>query len=140
MTDPELLAACRRALTLAELVPHLQIQVVVTDGWVQLEGFVGADYQRAAAVDAVQRVPGVLGTTDDIEVRSARAAEVRERIASAFKRAAELEARGITIELRGNTVILSGTVQCEVERREACAEAARVGGVAAVEDHLVVAP
>lgn len=136
--DEDLSFACRHALAVHSLVPHLQLQLAVENGWVRVTGRVSWDYQRTAAMTALEQVRGVRGVTDAIEVENPTSAtEIRDRIASAFKEIAELDAMGITIEARDGKVILGGAVHSQAEKEQAC-RAACANGVVVVEDHLTV--
>ena len=48
-----------------------------------------------------------------------KSADVREKIESAFKRSAEIDARRISVVAKDGKIILSGNVHSWAERREA---------------------
>jgi osmotically-inducible protein OsmY len=64
---------------------------------------------------------------------------VKVRIEAALKRSAQLDAQRITVETRGRKVILRGTVRSWAEREAAKRAAWSAPGVAAVENHIIVA-
>ena len=67
--DDELCAAAMQRLTDDAAVRSTHIHVKVMHGWVTLSGYVRQESERAAAVEAVASLTGVLGVTDQIEVR-----------------------------------------------------------------------
>ena len=117
------------------------IKVKVEQGWVTLEGAVDHQYQRRAAENAVQHLTGVIGVdnlitlNDDVVAPS----DVKTKIESALKRAAELDGEEITVEVEGGTVILRGTVSSSAERDEAERAAWSAPGVWNVDDQLEIA-
>ncbi|HUL48865.1 MAG TPA: BON domain-containing protein [Gemmatimonadales bacterium] len=141
-SDAEITDAVTRVLQWNASVPRDKIHVRVVDGWVQLSGMVEWQYQRAAAEAAVQPVIGVRGVSNFIAVRPRTpVGEVRERIAAALQRRADLatrDARAVDVETEGSVVTLRGKVHCWSDR--ALIEAAAWGtpGVAKVEDELEV--
>ena len=66
LADDDLAAAAREALDHDRVVPHGSVRVAVADGWVTLTGEVRHHFQRQVAHQAVGRVPGVLGVTNEI--------------------------------------------------------------------------
>jgi osmotically-inducible protein OsmY len=120
-------------------LPEGKVQVKVQKGWVTLSGTVEWFYQREAAERAVRKLSGVLGTSNLIEVApSVQAGDVRERIAEALRRSAELEAAGIRIAVQGSKVTLSGTVGSLQEKYAATKAAWSAPGIAEIENRLVV--
>jgi osmotically-inducible protein OsmY len=51
-------------------LPKDAVKVTVKDGWVTLSGEVEREYQRQPAVRAVSLLPGVLGVSDQINVKA----------------------------------------------------------------------
>ena len=66
--DTEIAAAVRAAITWDAAAPEDRIESVVRGGVVSLNGTVDQWYQRASAVSAVKRLPGVTGVNDRIVV------------------------------------------------------------------------
>lgn len=123
------------------LVPKGSVDVLVQDGWVTLTGQVKWNYNKAAAEEDVRKLSGVHGVTNNIVIRhdNVDSSAVREKIESALKRRAELEASAIRVLVKGgNTVILEGKVDNWDERRAAEHAAWSAPGVAAVEDRLTI--
>ena len=50
-------------------VPRNKIAILVQDDWVTLRGVVERSYERSCAEAMAQRVPGVAGVRNEIEVR-----------------------------------------------------------------------
>jgi osmotically-inducible protein OsmY len=137
-SDPAIAEAVARALEWDVLVPH-DVEVRVSDGWVRLSGTVDWNYQRAAAAEAVQFLAGVKGITNLIAVKPrVLVPDVRERIETALRRNAEVEAHRISVHLRDATVTLRGHVQSWAERAAAEAAAWAAPGVTTVENELEI--
>jgi osmotically-inducible protein OsmY len=113
--------------------------VIARNGWLTLEGEVEWNYQRQRAEEAVRRVRGIKGVTNDIIVKPRVApVELRRKIEEALRRAAEVDASRISVETVGNEVILRGTVRSWAERREAERAAWSAAGVAKVDNRIIV--
>jgi osmotically-inducible protein OsmY len=140
-TDTDIAQAVLRALEWDIAVPHEKIKARVNDGWVILDGEVALQFQRAAAENAVRRLSGVRGVTNQIllQVRpSVQPAEVKNRIEAAFRRSADIDAGGIQVDAKDSTITLRGKVRTWSERDEAERAAWAAPGVLAVKDELVV--
>ncbi|MBN9004924.1 MAG: BON domain-containing protein [Rhizobiales bacterium] len=122
-------------------VPKGSVDVLVQDGWVTLSGRVGWNYSKTAAEDDVRKLSGVLGVTNKISITqpTVEPLTVKNKIESALKRHAEIEAKEIQITVRnGNKVVLEGRVDTWEERRAVENAAWSAAGVASVEDHLTI--
>jgi osmotically-inducible protein OsmY len=118
-----------------------KIRAVVKNGWLTLEGEVEWNYQRVRAEEAVRRVRGLKGVTNNIEVKPQVApAEIKRKIEEALRRAAEIDADRITVETVGSEVILRGTVRSWAERQDAERAAWSAPGVAKVDNRIIVSP
>ena len=140
-SDTDLAQAVLRALEWDIAVPDEKIKARVADGWVTLEGDVALQFQRAAAENAVRRLNGVRGVTNQIRLQirpTVQPAEVKNRIEAAFRRSAEIDARGIRVDASDSSITLRGKVRTWAEREEAERAAWAAPGVAAVKDELVV--
>jgi len=115
------------------------VAVIVKGGWVTLEGNLDWDYQRRAAVNAVDGVRGVVGISNRIKLRPlAMPMEIGRKIEAALKRSAEIDANRITVETDGHEVTLKGTVRSWAERSEAERSAWAAPGVTKVENRISV--
>jgi len=122
------------------MVPHDKISVKVEHGWVTLSGTVDWAYQRNAARNAASKVTGVTGLSNLIQIRTQPAADdVKQRIVSAIKRAADIDAASVTVTTNNGTVWLDGHVKGWHERDAAERAAWAAPGVTKVEDNIVVA-
>jgi osmotically-inducible protein OsmY len=118
-----------------------KVRAVVKNGWLTLEGEVEWNYQRVRAEEAVRRVRGLKGVTNNIEVKPQVApAEIKRKIEEALRRAAEIDADWITVETVGSEVILRGTVRSWAERQDAERAAWSAPGVAKVDNRIIVSP
>jgi osmotically-inducible protein OsmY len=139
--DTDIAQAVLRALEWDIAVPHEKIKARDGEGWVTLEGEVVLQFQRAAAENAVRRLSGVRGVTNQIRLQvrpSVQPAEVKDRIEAALRRSAEVDARGIQVEAKDSMITLRGRVRTWAERDEAERAAWGAPGVLAVKDELIV--
>lgn len=121
-------------------VPDDRVKAKVENGWVTLEGDVEWYYQSAAAERAVRYLTGVRGVTNLLKVKPPKVStfEVSQKIKSALRRSAEVDADRITVEAHDGQVTLRGSVRSFAERRDAEYAAWSAPGVSAVDDRIVV--
>lgn len=113
--------------------------VKVTKGWVTLSGEVEWQYQREAATNSVRHLAGVIGVTNLITIRPhVMIGDVKDHIAKAFQRNAQLESSGIRVSVEGGKVSLSGNIKTWRDRRTAENAAWGMASVTQVVDNLVV--
>lgn len=139
--DPEIAREAVAAIKSQLPISSENIQVVVKNGWVTLEGEVEWQYQRNTAESAVRRIKGVKGVSNAIQIKPrAEPGEIKRRIQDAFRRSAEIDANRIVVEANGSEVILKGSVRSWAEREEAERAAWAAPGVTKVIDQIVVSP
>jgi len=121
-------------------IPAGKVKVEVQNGWLTLSGQVEWQYQKVSAENAVRKLSGVTGISNQITVKpSVSVGDIKTRIEEALKRSAAIEAEAIRVAVSGNAVTLEGRVHAWSERTVAEQAAWSAPGVMSVSDHLVVA-
>jgi osmotically-inducible protein OsmY len=118
---------------------HSLIKVLVSGGWVTLEGDVEWSYQKERAEAAARRVRGIKGITNFVMIKpKVDALDVKRKIEEALRRNAEVDANRITVEANGSEVILKGTVRSWAEREEAERAAWLAPGVRKIDNRITI--
>ncbi len=132
----------KRALDLIawdSTIPKDRIQIKVQNGFVTLTGEVDWFYQRDDAEAAVRKLTGVKGLSNEIKVKpQVRITDIKQRIETALKRNAEVEADAIKVTVQEGRVILDGKVKAWYERELAERTAWSAPGVISVEDRISI--
>lgn len=130
----------KRALdVLAWSVPSVSdsVRVAVQDGFITLTGAVGWNYERQAIESAVRGLSGLRGVFNNIAIKPAAShADIKDRIARALERHADVEAERIDVTIRDGHVTLDGDVDTWEERNAVENAAWAAPGVYTVEDRL----
>ncbi|HVV93119.1 MAG TPA: BON domain-containing protein [Hyphomicrobiales bacterium] len=140
--DDEIAARALKIIAWDTTLPDDAVQIKVEEGWVTLTGKVAWQFQKAAAERAVRKLSGVVGVTNQIELKPAtplvQPEQVRRQIEQALRRSANVESKGIRIRVDNDKVVLDGQVGTWHERSAVGWAAWSVPGVQRVENHLSV--
>ncbi|MFI5185121.1 MAG: BON domain-containing protein [Chitinophagales bacterium] len=138
-TDSEIAETVLNALRLHTAVMEDRIRIKVENGTVTLEGDVEWEYQRKAAVTAIENLPGVRDVFNFIIVKPKVAAkDIEKKISAAFHRHATIDAEKVTAEIIGSKVILKGIVRSLAEKEDAENAVWPAPGVTTVDNRLIV--
>jgi osmotically-inducible protein OsmY len=138
--DSDIARTAVNALEWNVAVPKDKIEILVTKGWITLEGTVEWYYQKREAEEAVRVLSGVRGVTNKILVaaRKIDTADVKAKIEAALKRSAEIDAQKIIVETGDGQVTLRGNVRSWIEREDAVNAAWSAPGVTKVVDRIAI--
>jgi osmotically-inducible protein OsmY len=138
-TDTDLARAAREALQWDIEVPATGVTVMVSNGWVTLDGEVEYGFQKRAAERVVHRLAGVTGMSNLISVKPrVSLGEVKQDIEQALVRNARTNAPNIQVEVEGRKVILRGRVPSFAEKEAAEYTAWAEPGVTEIENQISV--
>jgi len=138
-SDAEIAESALNMLHWHSMVPDGKIKVEVEDGWLTLLGELDWTYQCRNAERCVRPLIGVRGVSNKLTVKpSVAVGDMREQIAAALVRHANVEASLIDIDVSGSVVTLSGKVDSMSEHDAALLTAGAARGVSRVVDKLQV--
>jgi len=138
--DFKIQSNCADVIERDQHIPHGAVSVSVTEGWVYLSGEVRRHYQRRLAEQAVRRIEGVVGVTNDITLTTEPIpSDVAERIARAIKRNAVIDGSPIEVSNVASTIYLKGTVRSWAGQDEAEEIAWAAPGVRHVVNQIIIA-
>jgi osmotically-inducible protein OsmY len=119
-TDEDIALDAIDALKWNVSVPDDKLKIVVSQGWVYLQGVVDWNYQKHDAKKVVETLPGVKGVINSIQVKSVNFDKIEKRaIETAIYRNSSLFDKDIEVAVTGNVVTLSGSVNAHFQKEEA---------------------
>lgn len=120
-------------------VPNDKIKVKVEKGFVTLDGEVSWNFQKNAAKDAISKLIGVTGVSNNITIKSeTHDAVEKEDIENALKRNWSLSDEDINVKVSNHKVTLTGTVGSWYQKDEAARIAWSASGVWTVDNELEI--
>jgi osmotically-inducible protein OsmY len=140
VSDPQLARDAVAALK-AELPRSWEeIKPTVQNGKVALEGTVEWHYQRERAEQAMHNLRGVVSVRNSIRVKPRVVVTdgLKDKIAAAFRRNAQIDADSISIEEHHGEITLRGKVHSWAEREQAYSTAWSAPGVTYVSNEINV--
>lgn len=139
-TDEDIAAAALERLAWDVTIPEGTIHLTVEDGWVTLGGDVDWHYQRENAEQALQRLYGVTGISNEIAIKKQiDAGHISDDIMHALHRSWFFDPKTIDVRVDEGTVFLSGTVHTPHDRQVAAATAWAAPGVTDVRNEIDIA-
>lgn len=144
-TDQSIADDVRAELAWEPLISEQGIGVAVKDGVVTLRGFVPSYAQKVAAERATERVLGVRGVVEELEVRLPSASELSDqalatRVINALEWSAPVPKGAIKPKVEKGWVTLEGTVKYAYERTGAEDTVRYLTGVVGLINNITVVP
>lgn len=139
--DPEIKEEAERALRQDARLESTDIALAVNHGIVLLAGLVPSEEEKWRAASAVERVAGVAGVANDIEVRGAPPAgdpPLARQVADQIRWTLLYSHRFVQLSLRDGWLTLEGEVEWSYQKERAEAAAARVRELAGITNALRV--
>ncbi len=137
--DGDIGAAVLERLAWDTSVPPDAVMVKVEKGWITLTGQVPWHYQKQAAEQAVARLHGVIGISNQLLVKPAvDVGDISDKIRHALRRSWLLDDETVTVRADGGRVHLTGTVHSPHDREVAWATAWAAPGATSVENDIAI--
>jgi len=135
-TDVEIAGALQIALNWNVSIPKT-VTATVVNGFVTLQGIAQWNYQREAAVRAIEFLTGVVGIINQIELQPPISTDqVKEKIEAALQRQAKADTNSIKINASGGRVTLTGKASSWQSIEDAANAAWAAPGVTEVSDQI----
>lgn len=139
-TDEDIAGAALERLAWDVTIPEDSIHLTVEDGWITLGGHVDWHYQRENAEQALQRLYGVTGISNQITIKKhVEPGHISDEIMHALHRSWFFDPKTIDVRVDEGTVFLTGTVHTPHDRQVAAATAWAAPGVTDVRNDIVIA-
>ncbi len=146
--DEHIAMAAVHALEWNGKVPNDQIQVVVSDGWITLDGCTAHRFEKNAAECAIQHLVGIRGVTNNVLVEPLKASvaekkptgRIKDEIGCALGRSAIVNSKQINIDVNKQVVVLSGDVRSHAERDEVERIVWMAHGISHVDNCITITP
>jgi osmotically-inducible protein OsmY len=139
-TDADIAQAVENVLRWKTFLPENAVKIMVEKGWIKLSGEVEWEYQRLATIEAIRRIKGVTGVSDDIKLKpKTESNTIKSVIEAALKRRSRDVLQHIDVAVKDGEVTLTGSVPNWSERYLATHSAWSTPGVSTVNDRLVFA-
>ena len=116
--------------------PRDQVQFLVHDGIVTIQGTVGTRELARKVIRKYARMPGVRSVRNRLTVRTNNDVEIARRVREVFSRDPETRAGGIAVTVSDGVVFLSGAVSSAQEKEHAEKVAEVLQGVRRVNNGL----
>lgn len=145
MSDESLRQSVLDELEFEPSVNATKIGVTVENGVVTLTGHVGSYAEKIAAERTVQRVKGVRGVAEEIEVRYPSEKknhddEIAQRAVQVIDWDATVPSGKVTVKVEKGWVTLSGDVEWQYQRMGAETAVRKLSGVIDVRNLIIVRP
>ena len=138
-TNEEIAKEAITALEASWSVPDKKVSVKVENGWVTLDGELAWNYQKEAAKNAINHLPGIKGVINNVKIKSNSHDYIeQENVEDAIARSFSVDDCDINVSVSGTTVTLAGTVDSWYQRDEAGRIAWNTPGIWHVNNELAV--
>jgi len=140
-TDAEIAKEVTNAIKNNTIAAQKNIQAIIKNGIVTLNGDVDWYYQKSAAFNAINKLFGIKSIINNIEVKPMiviDSSKVKSQITKEFERHARIDADKIKVTVEGKKIILTGKVSSYDEIDEAETAAWSIAGVEKVDNKLTI--